>query len=349
MSTMDAQARSDSLHRRLLVCNLHDDWSIEVQKMTLAGDRGGLDRTYADRMRTGGVDFTFYTVGGDDIMFTQDLDLLRGTLRALDGALEEIGASRHFALCRTPADIVAAKATGRVGLMLTMEGASPIGEDMAVLRDLYRLGLRSVILTWFKANQVGDGVGERRNGGLSTFGRALIAEMNRLGMLIDITQSAPATVEDVLAETTRPVIASHSNCAGVYPHRRNLADDQLRGLAATGGMIGVTSYPAHVGEGSVDVERFLDHIDYAAALVGIDHVGVGLNIVVHSPAEAQAFYTRSGIEYSDFHLTGLEDVDRMSAVTEGLLRRGYRDEDVAKVLGGNLLRVLQHVMGGNCD
>jgi membrane dipeptidase len=333
------------LHRDSLVCNLHDDWSIEVQKLFLAGERGALDRTYLNRLRRGGVDFTFYTVGGDDVMFTQDPELLRGTLRAVDGALEEIGASDAFVLCLTADDLLAAKAQGKVGLMLTIEGAAPLHEDLALLRNLYRLGLRSVILTWFKANPSADGVGEARNGGLSAFGRELVAEMNRLGMLIDVSQTSPASFDDVLAISRHPVMASHSNCSGVYPHRRNLTDEQLRALAENGGLIGITCFPGHVGDGAVDLDDLVRHVDHAVNVAGVEHVAIGLNLVVHTPEEAREFYERSNIEYGAFQMTGLEDVDRMPALTERLLQQGYDDEQVRAILGGNLLRVIREVMG----
>jgi membrane dipeptidase len=334
-----------ALHADALVCNLHDDWSIEVQRAFLRGDRGALERTYAPRMREGGIDFTFYTVGGDDVMFTQDPDLLLGTLRAIDGALTEIDASATFELCCTAAEVAAARARGRIGLMFTIEGAGPVGEDLSVLRNLHRLGLRSLILTWFKANAAGDGVGEARNGGLTTFGRELVQELNRLGVIIDVTQSAPATVADVLARSEQPVIASHSNCCGVHPHVRNLTDDQLEGIAAGGGVVGITCYPAHVGANGVTLERFLDHVDYAVGRIGIDHVGVGLNLVVHSRDEAREFYERSSIDYTAFELPGLEDLDRMPAVTAGLLSRGYDAHALRQIMGGNLLRVIESVTG----
>jgi membrane dipeptidase len=333
------------LHQRLFVGNLHDDWSLEVQKLFLAGERGALDRTYAARMRAGMVDFSFYTVGGDDVMFTQDPDLLRGTLRAVDGALQEIERSDLFVLARSGADVRRAKAQGRIALMFTIEGAAPIGEDLAILRLLHRLGLRSVILTWFKANPSADGVGEKRNGGLSSFGRELVVEMNRLGIVIDISQSAPASVDDTFAVSQQPVIASHSNCAGFYAHRRNLTDQQLRDLVHNGGVIGLTSYPAHVHDGRPGLKEFMNQVDYAVRLAGIDHVGIGLNIVVHTPEEAEAFYRRSNIEFSQFHLPGLEDVDRLPNVTAALLERGYGEVEIAKIMGGNVLRVLDEVTG----
>lgn len=336
---------ASQLHRGALVCNLHDDWSIEIQRRVLQGTHGAMDATYRDRLIEGGINCTFYTVGGDDVMFTQDTDLLLGTLRAIDGALGEIERSTGFVICRCSQDVLDAQATGKIGLILTIEGVKPLGGDLSLLRLLYRLGLRSAILTWFTANQAADGVGEKRNGGLTSFGEELIHEMNTLGILIDISQSSPAAVADVLHHSVQPVIASHSNCSGQYPHRRNLTDEQLRRLAENGGVIGITCYPAHVGSGNVSVDDFIDHIDYAVNLIGIDHVAVGLNIVVHEANEAKAFYERSKIEYSEFHLPGLEDIDKMGIVTAKLLARGYAHDAIRKVLGDNVLRVVRTVMG----
>lgn len=327
------------LHRTAFVGNLHDDWSLEIHREVLAGQPGALDRIYAPKMRQGGIDFTFYTVGGDDIMFTGEPDLVKGTLRAIDVALLEIERSEHFTLCSTADEVRTARDQGRIALMFTIEGAAPLDEDLASLRNLHRLGLKSVIATWFKANAVADGVGERRNGGLSNFGRDVIAEMGRLGMLVDISQASPRSVDDILAEATGPVIASHSNCSGQYSHPRNLTDDQLKGLAATGGLIGITCFPAHVGE-RPSFDGFLDHIEYAVGTVGPEHVAIGLNIVVHRDDEAKDFYERSAIDYAGLALPGLEDLPQFPSITRGLVDRGLDTAAIEGVIGENILRVV---------
>lgn len=335
-----------AFHERILVGNMHDDLGFEIAKAKEERNQTGLlDTLYLERMVRGGVDFQFYTVGGDDRHFAGHDDLTLGTLRRIDIFLEELDRSPHFVLARSARDIVAAKRSGKRALVMTIEGAGPVREDLSLLRTFYRVGLRSICLCWFKANPSGDGVGEVRDGGLSNFGRELIAEMNRLGMVVDISQCGPRTVADVLALSTHPVIASHSNASGCYPHRRNLTDEQLRALADRGGVIGLTSFPAHVRDGTPGLEHFLDHVDYAVKRVGVDHVGIGLNIIPHSVEVASAFFDRSKIEYSKMWLPGLEDIDRMPEVTRGLLARGYSEGDVEKIMGGNLLRVLSTVLG----
>jgi membrane dipeptidase len=341
--TADAAA---ALHERVLVGNMHDDLGFEIAKAFEEREQTGLlDTIYLERMVRGGVDYQFYTVGGDDRHFAGHNDLTLGTLRRIDVFLTELERSPHFVLARTTADILAAKRQAKRALLMTIEGAAPIGEDLFLLRDYYRLGMRSVCLCWFKANPSGDGVGETRNGGLSNFGRDLIKEMNRLGMLIDISQCGPQTVADVLELSEHPVMASHSNAGGRYAHRRNLTDQQLTRLADRGGIIGLTSFPAHVRDGDPTFDQFIDHFDYAIKLVGIDHVGLGLNIIAHSVEVASAFFERSNIEYSKMWLSGLEDIDKLPEVTRALLARGYSEADVAKVMGGNLLGVLETVIG----
>ncbi len=333
-------------HGRLLVGNMHDDLGFEIAKAQEERNQTGLlDSLYLERMVRGGVDFQFYSVGGDDRHFTGHNDLTRGTLRRIDIFLQELERSPHLVLARSTRDILAAVEQGKRALLMTIEGAGPVGEDLFLLRIFYRLGMRSICLCWFKANPSGDGVGEVRDGGLSNFGRDLTKEMNRLGMLIDISQCGPRTVDDVLEVSEHPVMASHSNAGGCYPHRRNLTDEQLRKLADRGGIIGLTSFPAHVRDGDPGLEEFIDHCDYAVRLVGVDHVGLGLNIIPHSVEVASTFFDRSKIEYSKMWLRGLEDIDRLPDLTRALLARGYAEGDVEKIMGGNLLRVLQTVVG----
>jgi membrane dipeptidase len=334
-----------AFHRSIFVANVHGDYGIEVAKAReQKGKRGQIRDVHVPRMRDGGVDFEFYTIGGDDIMFTQDKDLTLGSFRSIDHAYQEIyDEVSTGTLCLTSKDVERAKNAGEIGFMFTMEGAGPIQEDLSLLRNYYKLGLRSIILTWFKANLVADGVGEIRNGGLSEFGKLLIEEMDHLGMIIDITQSAPASIEDVFDISRKPIIASHSNAAGYYPHRRNLTDKQIKALAKSGGLIGVTCYPAHVSE-NPSLEEFFNHIDYCVNLGGIETVGIGLNIVVHSQEDAVDFYERSNIEYSDMSLPQLENLEKFAVITEGLFARGYSEDHIKKIMGGNLLRVMREVI-----
>lgn len=328
--------------------NLHDDWSLEVHREVFAGLPGALDRLYGPKIKAGQLDFTFYTVGGDDTIFTYDRDLLRGTLRSIDAARNELQQSSIFRLCLNATDVDDAVEGGRTAVMFTIEGAGPLDEDLSVLRTLYVLGLRSVILTWFKANAVADGVGEIRGGGLSMFGRQVIQEMSRLGMLVDVSQCTRQAVDDVLGIAGGPIIASHSNCDNLYPHKRNIPDAQLRGIADTGGLVGITSFPAHVSDRPT-LDHFIDHVEHAVEVVGVDHVALGLNIVVHGDKNAVDFYERSEIEYSKLYLPELEDLPKFPVVAERLQRRGWAKNNISKIMGHNIRRVIKLLERSNVD
>lgn len=234
-------------------------------------------------------------------------------------------------LATTASDVEQAKAEGKVAGMLSLEGAEALEGDLAVLRSFYRLGLRALGLTWNWRNQAADGLGETRTGGgLTEFGVALVQEANRLGVLLDVSHLAPAGVRDVLALSEAPVVASHANARALCDHRRNLTDEQLEGIAATGGLVGVTNVSSFLTQHpqGASLERVLDHVDYIVKTVGVDHVGLGSD-----------FDGFAGV------LPGLEDVSRLPAITAGLVARGYTDEQVTKILGGNYMRVFRQVAG----
>ena len=182
------------LHARVAVCNIHYDWSLEVARRRRAGERAVLETHYLPQLEAGAVDCDFMTVGGDHRHFCGVDDLSDGSLIMLDYMLADLAESPSFVLATQASDILAAKQAQQRALMLTIEGSKPIREDLWRLRTLYRLGVRSVILTWFTANPVADGINEERNGGLTNFGREMVREMNRLGMLIDISQSTPGNL-----------------------------------------------------------------------------------------------------------------------------------------------------------
>lgn len=238
--------------------------------------------------------------------------------------------SQYVRLVRRMMDITKAIQSGQIAALLSVEGGEPVEGDLAYLRILYRLGVRSLGLTWNQRNQLADGVGERETqGGLTLYGRAVVQEMNRLGMLIDVSHMSEAGFWDVIQETQHPVIASHANCYALVPHPRNLTDDQITALANVGGVVGITFVPEFLAEDDkAIVTRVLDHIDHVTQLVGVDHVGIG-----------------SDFDGTETTLPGLEDVTRLPQLTEGLLKRGYSGEEIQKIMGGNFLRVLKQVIG----
>ncbi len=324
---------AEELHRRSIVIDAHCDTALLAAEGNYdLAERHDTRHLDFPRMREGGVTAQIFAV------FVEQRHLpaqaTRRALQVIDAVYRQVESSQGSArLVTRAADIEAAKADGALGVILGLEGAEALEGDLGVLRTFHRLGVRNIGLTWNFRNQAADGVAEERTGGgLTTFGVALVEEMNRLGIVVDIAHLSPAGVEDVLTISQAPIIASHANARAVCDHRRNLTDAQLEKIARNGGVVGVTFVPPFVdgADGGATLQRVLDHVDHMVRVMGDDHVGLG--------SDFDGFFGEEGT-------AGLEDVSRMPAITAGLLERGYSEDSVQKILGGNFLRVFRQVMG----
>ena len=271
------------------------------------------------KMRQGGIDAGFFAI---------DVTLSRGNhlTYALDGfgyMLEDIEASRaDVVIVRRAEDIARAKTDGKLGAILAIEHADCAERSLNVLRMLYEVGVRSIGLTHNVSSWAADGCLEARDGvGLTHFGAQLVREMNRLGMVVDLAHVSPSAFFSALEVTSSPVIFSHGNARALCDHPRNLADDQLRALAQNGGVIGMSFVRDFVSTDNPTLEHLLDHIDHVASVAGIETVGIGTDF--------------------DGGGTLLADATEMPRITEGLVKRGYSEEHVRQVLGGNTFRVLR--------
>lgn len=249
-------------------------------------------------------------------------------LEMLSATMDAIEANSDFLSLATCADdIVRNKEKGLFSVLLGMENASPVKKSLSLLRQFYRLGVRYLTLTHNGDNEVADAAshGKRWNG-LSPFGRELVAEMNRIGMIIDLAHASDKTFYDVLESSSRPVVSTHSCCRALASHRRNMTDDMIRRMADKGGLIQINFYPLFLSD-SIDpvpgLREIVDHIDHAVKVGGIEHVGIGSDF--------------DGIEIAP---QGVEDISKMNLVFEEMSRRGYASADIEKVAGLNLLRVL---------
>jgi membrane dipeptidase len=229
-------------------------------------------------------------------------------------------------LARTAAEVESAMAAGRVASLLGAEGGHCIAESLGVLRALHRLGVRYLTLTHNQNVPWADSAtDEPVAGGLTGFGRQVVAEMNRLGMLVDLSHVAAATMRDALDVSTSPVIFSHSSCRAVRDHPRNVPDDVLARLPENGGVCMVTFVPSFVSAGPrATVADVVAHVEHAREVAGIDHIGLGGDF--------------DGVTQV---AVGLEDVSTYPALFEALLDRGWTDEDCARLAGHNVLRVLR--------
>lgn len=321
--------------------NIHDDRGLEVAVVVETGTadpKTAFEDIYGARLRNSDVWLQFYTVGGDGERFSGSVDATAGTYRRL-GTLWS-GLPDDVVVVRGAHDLEAVRQRKKRGIVLTIEGAAPIAYDLSTLENFYRLGLRSVCLTWFRGNQVGDGVGEQRNAGLTNFGRQALAKMEDLKLLIDISQCSQRTLADVLECTSRPLIASHSNAAGRYQHVRNLSDEVLKEIGSRGGVVGLTTYPAHVGSGHVTLGDFAEHVAYVCQVAG-DHVpALGLNIMAGSDAVERRFLGGADIEMTSLHLPGIDDISSLGNVVDALRSRGLSEGSIDAVCWGNAVRVV---------
>lgn len=321
-----------TLHYNSIIFDGHCDTLLEVldgkRRLNERSTEGHID---LPRLREGGVTAQVFAI------FIEDKYLpgkaARQTLRVLDTLYNELAANTDSLVLATKAeDIEKAKKTGKVAAVVGIEGAESLEGELGLLRMFHRLGVRLLTVAWSRRNEAADGIQEARTGGgLTNFGLKLVEECNRLGIMVDISHLAPAGVQDILEVSSQPVIASHSNAYALCPHPRNLTDQQLAALAEKGGVVGVTFVPSFITEDrkEASLEKLLDHIDHIVQVAGVDHVGLGSDFDGFSPPPP----------------VGLEDVTRLPDITSGLLNRGYGEDEIRKILGGNFLRVFRQVVG----
>jgi membrane dipeptidase len=338
-------AEATALHRDAVVVDAHNDLLLLVARRRAVGQAGYFRERWLPELRAGGVDVLVLPVYVEPEY--QPEGALRQTLRLIELAHREAEAApAEVALCTSGEAVDRAVAAGRLALLLALEGLPALGTDVELLATFYRLGVRMASFTHFGRTALADGGAEPTGGRLTRAGLAAVREMERLGMLVDVSHLNDAGVDQVLEMATRPVIASHSNARALCDHHRNLTDEQLRGIAATGGVIGVNAVRRFVHPQDPTVERVVDHIEHIAAVAGIAHVGLGLDFVREYYAEVYAAYPDLRVEGLDPRATipGLATPGDLPALTAAMLRRGIPTEDVRRVLGENFLRVFRQVL-----
>lgn len=330
------------IHRDSTIVEGHRDCYEQIHRLN-QGETNPIRDRLIPRLRAGGVDVMFYAIGGDTIAHSNGTDRpLAATLQNIDalvGALDDDTGAEILTdgsqLPRTP--------DGRVRIILHLEGGKPLEGDLATLRTLHRLGVRSAQLTWNVRNEIADGVLDRRTGGgLSRFGAEVVSEMNRLRMVIDLAHIAEPGFWHTIELAQAPLVVTHANARAVLDHPRNLTDAQVRAIADARGVIGVHCLPAYVDPDCPTLDRLVDHVVHIAELVGVEHVGLGADFPTSDgprPAREQRFPRKHE------QLMGLNEIDELATLTEVLLRRGFSEDEVAAILGGNFVRVLREVLG----
>jgi membrane dipeptidase len=259
--------------------------------------------------------------------------------------------------CLRPGDVQRAHDEGRIAWVATMEGAAMIENDLDRLDILHGFGLRSIGITYSESNALGNGLKEERDGGLTRFGRRAVDRMNRVGLLIDCSHCGDQTTLDTVACSEKPIVLSHIGARALWESRRLAPDPVLEAVAAKGGVIGIEAAPHTTltkNHRRHDLEAFMEHFEYVRALVGIEHVGFGPDTVYGDHVGLHRTYSAAlsleesrgasvpGQEYEEVAwVEGLENPTEGSHnIVRWLVKHGYSDDDIAKVMGGNALRVM---------
>ena len=377
MHTIFAQSDYLTLHQQSLVVDMHTDVLLNVLRGADISKR--LDYGHVDliRLKEGGMDVQFFAIWpnpsiyGDGGMFNQSNRLIDRLEQIVNDNQDKIS------LTRTPEEIEFAVKNGKIAACIGVEGGTAIENDLDKLSTFYDRGARYLSLTWNDspdwASCALDETSSEYEGqiGLSDFGRKVIRWMNEKGMIVDVSHSGEKTFWDVIEESRKPIIASHSCVYALCSHYRNLKDDQIRAIGKNGGAIFINFYPGYLINGfnqkysalrkssqalmdsmkqvygsdnlgyrkyrnkylmdqtsniRPDIGQLVDHFDYIISLIGEDHVGLGSDF--------------DGISVAP---DGLDDVSKIPEITRVMLERGYREERIKKILGGNFMRVFREV------
>ncbi len=342
---------ASTLHNESIVIVAHDHMLDEASLLEMAD--GGVTAKGA----IVSVDALLWEDGGR--RFVESLSMTDGWHERAMRRIEELTCriAAHpdrLMLALTGDDILQAKAQGKSAILIGFEGGKPLEGSIEHLRECHRAGLRQLQFTWAFRNALADAQEDPENGGLTPFGRQVAQELSRLGIVADGTHLSRRAFRELLDLSDVPVIASHSGSFAFCPDPGNLRDEDLQALARQGGVAGV-HFCSHIVKGPdcvATLDDLVDHIAYIADLVGVDHVGIGGDYFPVNDAYVtaqQQFMAvtdpgQRGRTDLIYFVKGLENISRMPRLTEHLQRRGFKDDDVRKIIGGNWLRVYRQVL-----
>ena len=362
--------RALQIHRRAIVIDTHNDVTTPMTNddFDLSGTPPAPYRTSIARMKEGGLTGEFFSLYIKP-WYVENGGAARRTLDMIDSVYRAVERHpRDLMFATSVADIRRAKRLGKVAVLMGIEGGHAIEDSLPALREFYRLGVRYMTLTWNNTNNWADaGRGEKKHNGLSEFGKEVVREMNRLGMLIDVSHVSDKTMSDALDVSKAPIIASHSSARALSDVPRNIPDDLLKRIAKNGGVVQVNFYSVFVDAKTVapqsaardarlkaqqdaidakykndperraeesdkleaanplpplPISKLIDHIGHIVKVAGIDHVGIGADF-----------------DGANDMPQGAQDVSMLPNITYELLKRGYSERDIRKILGENFLRV----------
>jgi membrane dipeptidase len=323
------------LHRQTTVVDAHHDLLMLVAFEHAKGNTDTFRNRWIPEMREGGIDVQILPVFVSE---ESPESVLRKALQMVDALHVEVEKNPDdVKLCLTRSDLDYALDKNKIALVLALEGAEAIRGELSVLRILHRLGLRMMSLTWNNRTMLADGNEENSTGGrLTSIGVAAVSEMERLGIILDVSHLSDAGFWHVSEIATRPFVATHSNSRALFDHSRGLTDEQIKAVAASGGVVGINLHPMLLGGDGASIEDALDHLERVLEVAGEDHVGLGPDFC----AELEEL----GPMLDPPTASGLKDLERspdLPSFTEAIIGRGIPEEVAKKILGANFLRVLR--------
>jgi membrane dipeptidase len=335
-----------SLNQKLVLVDTHHDIPIEVVHRRKLGERGVLSGHWGERLRTGGVNVQLLPLFVED-RFLPELGLRR-LIEAAEAILSDLEEDDSLMrLATSMREIDSALSAGKIAGVLALEGCDGLSGDPAILRALYRLGVRMVSFTWNRRNEFADGLAEGDGAaGLSRAGRIALREMNERHILCDVSHLAEPGFWDVARLCQGPFIASHSNARAVCDHPRNLTDEQLRAVAGSGGALALNFFGGFVDPEKPTVGRLVDHLSHIADTVGIEYVGIGPDFLedwLRETSKDAAENTLIDPALLDLWIPECHRSEQLPRFTAELLARGFGEDDIQKVLGGNFMRVFRQV------
>ena len=339
--------RANKIHKSSLVVDTHNDTILHMIKsppfITSETSPTTPRRSLGEKSVYGQIDIPRTKMGGVDCLLfamyvsPQYSSRLLRLVQMLDAFHVEVEKNPDtISIATSHKEIINTVNDGKIAAVISVEGGEPLEGKIESLRIIYRLGVRSLTLTHFPRNDLGDGSGADSGSHLTDFGKEVVREMNRLGMIVDISHLNETGFWDVIDLSEDPILATHSNCKSLCSHHRNLNDDQINAMAEKGGVINLSFCAGFIKDGvgfgdpealkKVTILDWLDHLDHAVEIVGTDHVGIGSDL-------------DGGCGFP-----GLDDITRFPDLTQGMVSRGYSDQDIEKILGGNNLRVFKKVL-----
>ncbi len=301
----------------------------------------GVDLSLLHEWRDSSVDYVSINVGFDVMDWRQTLATLAAYRRWLEIQDDS------FALAANMADVLTAKQDGKLAISFDIEGMNALNGRLDMVGVYHALGVRQMLFAYNLNNDAAGGCHDS-DIGLTEFGRAIVHEMNRLGMIVDCSHASFRTTMDIMAESSKPAVFSHSNPTGVWEHERNISDEQIKACASTGGVVGINGMGIFLGDNDISDETLIRHICYVADLVGAEHVGLGfdyspkLDVDIGTILQSRPDYWPSGQQYDT---PGIKHAGpkQLPGLIGGLKERGFSDSDVRGIMGDNFRRVASDV------